>query len=201
MPRFSLKQLLILVAFASVACAALARPSYWWHATIVTAVVVTAIGMLIVAVSGKSQRPFAVGWLVLAVGYLAVVLGPWAGQQLGPQLASSKGLARLESAWHGDRRSSPALGYTVLDTDGDGVLEVWLDRASQSYDQPVNVSGTIAWNFNTVNVSPWQPNSSEFSSQYTLFEATGHWLLAIVLGHVGGLFAAGLVRHRGSHPS
>ena len=36
--RFSLKQLLILVALSAVACAALAQPGFWWHATIATAV-------------------------------------------------------------------------------------------------------------------------------------------------------------------
>ena len=66
MPRFSLRQLLILVAFASVTCAALARPGYWWHAAIALAVSITAIGMVIAGIVCDSRRrAFAVGWLVL----------------------------------------------------------------------------------------------------------------------------------------
>lgn len=195
MPRFSLKQLLIVVAFSCVACASLARPGVWWHGTVVTAVAVAAIGMLIAAIVGSpQQRAFSIGWIVLSVGYLACVLGPWTAQHVGPQLLSSKGLLRLEYAWHKDQPSPPVFGYSMMDADGDGVIDLWIDGGRPGYGRPVS-RGVVAWNLKTLGAVSAQRPQAAPASNHSFFQATGHWLLAIVLGHLGGLFAAAMMRH------
>ena len=188
--RFSLKQLLILVALSAVACAALAQPGYWWHATIATAVVLASIGMLIAAlVCDGPRRAFAVGWLVLTVGYLAVVLGPWTSTRLAPQLLSTKGIARLESRWHGNQPSPPLFGQ-IWDSDGDGSLDVWIDA---------NVNGRALWAYNTgqlVYQPPISPANWYATANYTVFQATAHWLIAATLGYWGGVLGALLARKK-----
>ncbi len=200
MPRFSLKQLLILVAFASVTCAALAQPGYWWHATIVTAVAVTAIGMLIVALVSHSQRrAFAVGWLLLAVGYQAIVLGPWTGTHLSPQLLSTRALARLEAKWHGEQQTPLLFQQTVYDYDGDGDLDLSLPYGYYN-GQPAGGSGRALWAYTVRDlvISPPAPHPAAWplSTNYTVFQGTAHWLIAAVLGYLGGMLAMVLARDR-----
>ena len=190
--RFSLKQLLILVAVAAVACASLAQPGFWWHATIATAVVLATIGMLIAAlVCDGRRRAFAVGWLVLTVGYLAVVLGPWTSTQLAPQLLSTKGIANLEARWHGDQLSPQLLGQLWSDFDGNGDLDLLVA-------QPGNYNGRALWAYNTGQLiyHPAATPASWFATaNYTVFQATAHWLIAAALGYWGGVFGALLARN------
>jgi hypothetical protein len=153
--------------------------------------------MLIVALESRQKlRAFAVGWLVMAVGYLAVVLGPWSAQHLAPQLLTSKGLARLESIWHKNQPSPPVFGYAVSDADGDGLTDVWIDSGQPLFRQPVGGSGTVVWNNNTGALL--QPPATTSTAPWTVFQATGHWLLAIVLGYCGGRVTVALLRYRGS---
>jgi hypothetical protein len=192
-PRFSLRQLLILVALASVACAALAQPGYWWHATIATVVVAAAIGLLIAAlVSDGRRRAFAIGWLVLTVGYLAVVLGPWTSANLAPQLLSTKAIAKLEARWHANQPSPELFGQFLHDLNGDGNLDVWLTDSGI-------VNRRALWAYNTGQVI-YQPAGNLPSwyatANYTVFQATAHWLLAAVLGYAGGMFSMILASRR-----
>lgn len=187
MPRFSLRQLLILVAFASVTCAALARPGYWWHAAIALAVSITAIGMVIAGIVCDSRRrAFAVGWLVLAVGYLAVVLGPWTGSHLAPQLLTSRGLARLEAKWHGDQPSPLMFPQAFFDYDSNSGGAIDLGNRWSDY-YGYEVSGLV--------VRPQGPVQF-VSSNYTVFQGTAHWLIAVVLGQFGGWLALALTASR-----
>ena len=191
--RFSLKQLLILVALSAVACAALAQPGYWWHATITTAVVLATIAMLIAAlVCDGRRRAFAVGWIVLTVGYLAIVLGPWTSTQLAPQLLSTKGIANLEAKWHSNQPSPPLFAPLMHDFDGDGSLDVWVTQNG-------NYNGRALWAYNTGQLiyhPATAPASSYATANYTVFQATAHWLIAAALGYWGGILGALLARQR-----
>jgi hypothetical protein len=195
--RFSLKQLLIVVALSSVACAALARPGYWWHATIATAVVVGTLGLLIAALVCESpRRAFAVGWLVLTVGYLAVVLGPWTSTQLAPQLLSTKGIAKLEAKWHGNQPSPPLFGQILHDVNGDRNPEIWLSDSG-------NFNSRALWVYNTGQLVYQQaapPTSWWATANYTVFQATAHWLIAAVLGYWGGVFGVFVARKISATP-
>lgn len=198
-PRFSLKQLLVVVAFAAVSSAALARPGYWWHASIVTTAVCLAIGMLIVAlVSEPRLRAFASGWLLLANGYLAIVLGPWTSAHLAPQLLTTKALANLEAKWHANQLSPLLFQPAVADFDRDGSLDVWLTNSNMLIDQPAGGSGAMLWNLNNGRVisrPAWQ-----HAGNYTVFHATAHWLVAVVLGQCGGWLAMALAREQTRKP-
>ena len=201
--RFSLRQLLVVIAVAAVACAALARPSYLWHSTIVTATVVAMMGMLIAAIVGRERaRPFAVGWLLLSVGYLAVVLGPWTSTQVAPQLLTTKALAKLEARWHADQPSPPLfqpLGVNYTDYNGDGTVDLWVSEPGLYYGQPAGGSGALLWNINTGRfISRSAPADL---ANYSVFQATAHWLVAVVLGQIGGWFAMALARRQQSCPS
>lgn len=189
--RFSLKQLLILVALSAVACATLAQPGYWWHATIATAVVLATISMLIAAVvSDGRRRAFAVGWLVLTVGYMAVVLGPWTSTQLAPQLLSTKGIAKLEAKWHGHQPSPPLFGQILQDFDGDGSLDIWVTQ-----NDSFNGRALLAYNVNQWTYQPAAPPANWLATaNYTVFQATAHWLIAAALGYWGGVLGALLAR-------
>ena len=195
--RFSLRQLLVVIAVSAVACAALARPSYLWHSGIVTFVVSVMTAMLIAAiVDHQRTRAFAVGWLLFAIGYLAVVLGPWTGAQIAPQLLTTKALANLEAKWHADQPSPPlfppaATSYT--DWNGDGTIDLWVNDPGL-YGQPLGGSGAVLWNVNTGRLV--SRSGPEVSVNYSVFQATAHWLVALVLGQFGGSLASALARRR-----
>jgi hypothetical protein len=193
--RFSLRQLLVVIAVSAVACAALARPSHLWHSAIVTATVIAIIGMLIAAcVGGERARPFAVGWLTLAVGYLALVLGPWTGTQIGAQLVTTKALANLEAKWHASEPSPPVFQPAMADYNGDGVVDLWVSNPGFIYGQPAGGSGAILWDLNSGKAIT-RP-APAVSANYSVFQATAHWLLAVVIGQIGGWLATSLARRR-----
>ena len=84
--KFSLRDLLLLIAVISVACAALANTGIWWHSIVVT---VTLIGMTGLTIWGTlnsgSRRAFACGWLLFTAGYLTLVFAPWTGNMTKPR--------------------------------------------------------------------------------------------------------------------
>src|SRR5882757_5263754 len=95
--KFSLRDLLLLIAVISVACAALANTGIWWHSIVVTATLSGMTGLIIWGtLHAGSRRAFACGWLLCAAGYLALVFGPWTGNYLGANLITTKGLVQLE---------------------------------------------------------------------------------------------------------
>ncbi|HZL89872.1 MAG TPA: VCBS repeat-containing protein [Pirellulaceae bacterium] len=197
--RFSLRQLLVVIAVAAVACAALARPSYLWHSAIVTATVIAMMGMLIAACVGSERaRPFAVGWLIIAIGYLAIVLGPWTATQVAPQLLTTKALANLEARWHATEPSPPVFQPATIDYNGDGVVDIWVSEPGYIYGQPAGGSGTILWNVNTGQAVP-RP-APAVSANYSVFQSTAHWLVAVALGQVGGWLASALARRQPGSP-
>jgi hypothetical protein len=196
--RFSLRQLLFLVAFAAVACGALSQPSHFWHSVVVTGAALFLVAMLVSAVVGQAAlRAFAVGWLVLAVGYLAIVLGPWTGLHLGPRLLTSKAIARLELAWHGNQPSPPLFGSpTQIWTDYDvNQINLNVGVPTQGYVN-INDASLLSGGRLVVVGNSLRPvqEASAVSSNYTVFQATAHWLVAVFLGQIGGWFAAALAR-------
>ena len=81
--KFSLRDLLLLIAVISVVCAALANTGIWWHSIIVTSTLSGMTGLLLWGtLHSGSCRAFACGWLLFAAGYLALVFGPWTGSNL-----------------------------------------------------------------------------------------------------------------------
>ena len=178
--KFSLRDLLVLIALISVACAALANTGIWWHSIVVTATLTGMTGLVIWGtLNSGSRRAFAAGWLLFSAGYLALVFGPWTGQNLGANFLTTKLLAQMERNALGNHPSSPVM-YSPgpLDANGDWNL-VYSGLTSQSI-----------WR-------SFQPSSgfvdllgNNWVSACTTFQSTGHWLLASVFGYWGAHLAA-----------
>ena len=182
--KFSLRDLLLLTALISVACAALANTNIWWHSIVVT---VTLSGMTGLVIWGTlqpgSRRAFACGWLLFAAGYLALVFGPWTGSNLGASLITTKGLAQLELQARRDNPSPPVLNINGLaDLDSDGNLDLILTgRVNQTIWTSTGLTSMLDRNW---------------VSSYTTFQSTGHWLFASVFGYCGAHLAAFLFHCR-----
>ena len=110
--KFSLRDLLLLIALISVACAAMANTGILWHSIVVTA---TLAGMTSLVIGGTlhsgKRRAFVIGWLLFSAGYLALVFAPWTGNNLGVNFITSKGLAYLELKAWGDQHSPFVLNH------------------------------------------------------------------------------------------
>ena len=188
--RFSLRDLLLLIAVICIACAALANTGIWWHSVVVSA---TLLGMTSILIWGvlrpAESRAWTCGWLLFSVGYLALIFGPWTRTSLGPNLITTKGLGRLEYASRGDNSSPQVLtpGSMPVDYDGDGYIDL---------------SSTGRINLNTLAYPLWMDYSNSLGGgggqSFTTFQSTGHWLLASVFGYLGAFLAAFLWRSRKS---
>jgi hypothetical protein len=185
--RFSLLGLIGLVSLSALACAALVQPGPGWLSVVVTLTAV-AVGVQILRAvfAPNAVRAAAVGWLVFVVGYLAVALGPWLGQHVGPQLLSTEGLAYAQVNWRKEDPSAPVvqqqLGYN------NNVWQTLLD----------GTSGTIQF-----NNGPWaiplvvQPQATSVNC----FQLSGHWLCAWLAGWLGAAVATHFQRHRHQPPT
>ena len=180
--RFSLLGLIGLVTLSALACAALVKPGPGWLSVVVslTAAAVGAQALRAMFARGES-RAAAVGWLVFAVGYLAVSLGPWLGQHVGPQLASSKALALAQVRW---RKEDPTA--TQSQYEQQMIQQLWgLDY----------MGSTGRWNLSGIPVAaPLVPNVRPVNC----FQLSGHWLFAWLAGWLGAVLAGHFQRRRGA---
>jgi hypothetical protein len=178
--RFSLLGLIGLTTHAALACAALVQPGVGWTSVIVTLTVLTAAWHVLRLLLAPGQpRAAAVGWLLFAGVYLAIVLGPWTCTNLGPQLVTSKGLNYAQVHW---RKEEPAGGLADYQRQINlhllGVPDVtsntlWVD------------SGTV---LTSLAASPGGVYVSEPAANF--FQLSGHWLCAWMLGWLGAALAA-----------
>lgn len=178
--RFSLLGLIGLVSLSALACAALVQPGPGWVSVVVTLTAV-AVGVQILRAifAARATQAAAVGWLVFVVGYLAVALGPWLGQHVGPQLISTKGLFYAQVNW---RKEDPAAQLVQPQPRYDNAWQTLLD----------GTSSTIQFN------SPWglplvlQPQVSSVNC----FQLSGHWLFAWLAGWLGATVATHFQRRK-----
>jgi hypothetical protein len=92
--------LVALISFAGLTSAALVRPGPEWLSVVVTLTVIVVVVQVLRAVLHQGeQRAAAVGWLLFVVSYLTLAIGPWLGDQIGPSLLSSRGLAHAQIQW------------------------------------------------------------------------------------------------------
>jgi hypothetical protein len=177
--RFSLLGLVGLVSFAALACAALVEPGDGWLSVVVTIVVFLGIGHALRAVlHGGESRAASVGWLVFVVGYLALALGPWIGEHIGPGLLSSKGLTHAQVRWRKEDPNNPsALNQVINLNTGDIDLSYMTSINSWVYLQGVPASGMAV------------PGPNHF-------RLSGHWLFAWLAGWLGAALAVRFHRRR-----
>lgn len=184
--KFSLRSLLILIAVISVACAALANAGIWWHSIVVSATLTGMTGLILWGtLYPGTRRAFACGWLLFGAGYLAMVFGPWTGNNLGTNFFTSKGLAHLELKARGDNHSPFVLNHG----------------------QPADFGGELNLNYTgVINLNPiwtsypptsvWDTSGRNWADICTTFQSTGHWLLASIFGYCGAHLAAILFLRR-----
>jgi hypothetical protein len=190
--RFSLLSLIGLTTFAALASAALVHPGIGWTSVIVTLVVATFTWQVLrVLLTTGETRAAGVGWLVFAIGYLALVLAPWLSNRVGPRLLSSQALNYAQINW---RHEDPAGGlaeyqrhinldlFGVPFVDATSNNSVWLD-----------VSGNGSW------MIPTSMGSSLVAANPVAanhFQLSGHWLCAWLAGWLGSLLAVHFQRRR-----
>ncbi|MCI0357761.1 MAG: hypothetical protein L0211_04645 [Planctomycetaceae bacterium] len=179
--RFSLLGLVALVSFAGLATAALVRPGPQWLSVVVTltAVMIVAQSLRAVLHAGES-RAAAIGWLLFAVAYLALAMGPWLGAVVGPDLLSSKALNYAQVQW---RKESPPEARVELLTGMD------LDLNGTPANYYISNNGWVT------DVRGWfyYKNSTLAGAQQVsvnYFHASGQWLIALLAGWLGSAIAA-----------
>ena len=186
--RFSLLGLIGLTTFAGLASAALVQPSIGW-----TSVIISLTGALLcwqvlrAMLSTGPSRAAAVGWLVFAIGYLALVLGPWLGGHLGPRLITSRGLAYAQVEWH-KLPANPGNVQTQQWIDWSGPI----NNGGPYYVNPSNTllldSGLVAYTGGS--------DVLESATAAHHFQLAGHWLFAWIAGWLGSALAVQLQRYQ-----
>lgn len=180
--RFSLLGLLGLVTLASLGCAALVQPGPRWLCVLVTLTASAVVWqtLRVVVQQGQAQAA-ATGWLLFAIGYLALVLAPWLQVHVGPQLLSTRSLAYAQVRW---RKEDPASFVTTLQP-----VSVWSD-----------ISGTVDWNGIVDGTSSTILSGGGFApfpfpvqvtqpGNVNYFQLSGQWLFAWIAGWIGATIA------------
>ena len=186
--RFSLRDLVGFVTFAGLASAALVQPGPMWLSVVVTLTAGIFVWQAVRAAVGVGEaRAAAVGWLLFAAAYLAVTIGPWLSEQVGPKLLSSRGLAYAPENWRTESTQDYVVDYNhpigldllgVMPTDGTSNSFIWTD-----YDLNGRIYRTGGW-------SPFTPGGVPVN----LFRASGQWLFAWLAGWLGAAIAVFLHR-------
>jgi hypothetical protein len=181
--RFSLLSLIGLTTFAALASAALVHPGMGWTSVVVTLTVATLAWQVLRALLTTGEtRAAGVGWMVFAIGYLALVLAPWLSNRIGPRLLSSQALNYAQFNW---RHEDPAGGLAEYQrrinlelfglpfVDATSNNSVWLDM-NGNWTIPTSMGSSL------VAANPVAANH---------FQLSGHWLCAWLAGWLGSLLA------------
>jgi len=192
MLRFSLLQLVGLVSLAGLASAALVHPGPGWLSVVVTlTVAVIAVQTLRAVLLAGEARAAAIGWLLFAVAYLAVTVGPWLGEQVGPSLLSSKALAHAQVQWRKESSEDYLAQYLERININQLLAPTIFDGTSNTLVWMTDVSGN-GW-YGQPSGSWWEYNSAA-ASPVNCFRVSGHWLFAWVAGWLGAVIAVMLQR-------
>ncbi len=183
--RFSLLGLVALLSFVGLACAALVRPGPEWLSVVVSLTVLLIGYQSLRAILERGPaRAAAIGWLMFALAYLALTIGPWLGEQVGPKLLSSRALAYAQSNWRKESTEEYSNDYVgrininhfVAPTIIDGTTNTLLWTTDVDLDGRVDLQMADRW---------WGGEAAPFNC----FRAAGHWLSAWVAGCLGGTIA------------
>jgi hypothetical protein len=185
--RFSLLGLIGLTTLAGLASAALVQPSANWTSVVVSLTALAVIWQVLRTIFSTGQaRAAACGWLLFAISYLAVALGPWLSSQLAPQLISSRALAYAQVHW---RKETPPNGtppYQVLtDLNLNGQI-----YSTSVFDPTSDVWIDPGWNGRYIATAA----GIDPAASASYFLLSGHWLAAWVFGLIGSIVAVALHR-------
>lgn len=176
--RFSLLTLIGLTTLAGLGCAALVKPSDTWLSIVVSLTAAAIIVQVLRAILCEGQqRAAALGWLMFAIAYLALTIGPWLDTNVGPRLLTSQAISKAQQKWPealNPPQESPAPMLRVMgDFDvNDGNLSMSWTQASNSL-LVYHLSSGLAY-------QPPVPN---------YFQLSAHWLFAWIAGWFGAVLA------------
>jgi hypothetical protein len=183
--RFSLLGLIGLTTFAGLASAALVQPSVEWTSIVVSLTVAAVFWQVLRAIFSTGQpRAAACGWLLFAIGYLAVALGPWLSSHVAPHLLSSKGLQYAQENWR--KESPPNAGQQQ---------QIYLgmnDQIISGLSNTIVVNSDPGWG-NGYNIIAAGADPTVTANYFHL---SGHWLCAWLFGLIGSIVAVQLHRWR-----
>lgn len=184
--RFSLLGLVGLLSFAALACAALVRPGPQWLGVVVTLTVLMVGFQFIRAVLAMGEsRAAAVGWLLFATTYLALTLAPWLGDNVGPNLLSSKAIAHAQATWRKDTMENYPVDYgrriNINQLFGPNVVDGTSNTLVWTTDIDLN-----GWSYRPVAQGWW----GDQVAPVNCFRASGQWLFAWLAGWLGAAIAA-----------
>jgi len=170
--RFTLRQLLGLVALVAVAVPALMHASLWWAAAWLSGcLLVLGIALLGIVYRDGPRRAFWIGFALLGWGYTLTVYGPVLDRQVGHRLITTKvpAYAQLQRGLDEPVSSGP--------------VEIALHPKYDNIVYWVTESGTML-------VDP---------PQWDFFQQVGHSLFALLLAYVGGLVSRCFYATRSHH--
>jgi hypothetical protein len=192
--RFSLLGLLGLTTLCGLAAGALVQPSSLWLSLIVSLTVLAIIVQTVrVLLWTGSARAAAVGWLLFAVSYLAIALGPWLSTNLGGQLATSRG---IEFALERFPPNDVKLSYT-----SEGGREDVFPTPRFNVNSLNNANAT--WINVTYDILLATQQANQIAAlpaleHRHLFTQSAHWLAAWLAGWLGAAIAVQLAGRRDS---
>jgi hypothetical protein len=171
--QFSLKWLLIAIAFVAVSLVALLNANDLWRIGLRTAVLFSVLIAIIGAVaSAAATRLFCVGYAIVALPFLTNFLGADWGSDLITHSALSEVHGKLFSPKEETVAQQDVMGFPGNNFDGDLV-------GVRNFDG----------NNNTAIASVIRPKKRHFAE-------VGHAVLSALLGVVGGIVAVAFYRRR-----
>jgi hypothetical protein len=188
--RFSLLGLIGFTTLAALASATLVQPGVGWTSLVVSLTAgMLAWQVLRLLLTTGPSRAAAAGWLLFAIGYLAIVFAPSTDTRLAPHLLSSKLLAYAQTHWH------------KMESSGAPVQQ-WLD-----WNGRVNINSPNALIFDSTGNTLWSdgawggvsllhPVTVNPVPPGLCFQLTGHWLCAWLAGWIGAVLAVQFQRRR-----
>jgi hypothetical protein len=190
--RFHLGTLVLVVLVIGTDLAALRESNEIWDSGVFTLIAGALLTSVLLAIHRtESKRAFWLGFALFGTAYLVLSLVA----SIEPRLVTTKALAYIDSKL---LRSSPAgLSYFEYDDD-DGTMDLFVANNSQPSALDVNkgngtfqdVSATVGLDYTgkgkiVLNNSPGLGLGGTSES----FERIGHWLFALIVGFLGGLFS------------
>ena len=172
--RFTLRQLLGIVALIALAVPALMHASLWWAAAWLSGYLLAlGIALLGIVYRDGARRAFWIGFALFGWEYVLTVYGPVLDRHVGYRLITTKALAyaqlQIETSrgqrdaapfgWHPTWR--PASVQTALHPGYEGALSVTTESGTTPITAP----------------------------QWDFFQQVGHSLLGLVFAYVGGLLS------------
>lgn len=165
-PRVSIFGLMGVVLICAVGVAALRAASALWAGGVLL-LTLTVLGVTLLGAIFRrgARRAFWVGFALFGWGYLILACGPWFGQEVRPNLATSLVFDMVYARMH-----AVSTGEASVDYDGDGRADLVLAQG------PLTMPGmTIAY-----TSIPWLPGARPFAR-------IGHCLFALLAGGLGGM--------------